>query len=402
MAMVQPALEPTTPAALREAISAHAALVCTEHYGLDLSALILTGSLARDEVTYLNEDGETRVLGDAEFILIFKEGVRLPHAREIIGIQKEIEGALQKQGIHCQVGLNRSDPGYLRSIRPHIFGYELMTCGKVIAGDADILSLIPRFSAREIPLEDAWRLLQNRMLELLEVSTELYEPPPILPPAVHYRIVKLYLDMATSLLLFAGVYAPSYRERGATLMALSSHARSDDWPFQLREFATAVLHCTEWKLSPDPRKARVGIEFWQQAIAAAHQLWRWELGRLSGVAGSCLSDCQLMEYWSKRQGFFGRLRGWLYVVRREGYLRSWAHWPRWARLAWKASPRYWVYTAGADLMFHHSVPPQDPFLLDVRGRLPALPAGTDDKVSWRSLASEVAWNYQRFLVQTRA
>ena len=47
-----------------------------DRYGGDLRALILTGSMARGEETIVERDGVQRVLGDAEFLLIFHDSAR--------------------------------------------------------------------------------------------------------------------------------------------------------------------------------------------------------------------------------------------------------------------------------------------------------------------------------------
>jgi hypothetical protein len=393
-------------ARLQKEVVAETLKACSRHYGAALRAIIQTGSLARDEASYRCEPGRTVVLGDAEFILIFGERARLPHPRDIVAVQTEIENALAARAIQCDIGLNRSYPSYLRSIRPHIFGYELMTCGRVVAGDTGILSLIPRFSSGDIPLEDAWRLLQNRMIELLEVSTDLADSPGVLPERVYYRVVKLYMDMATSLLLFAGAYAPSYRERAANLRSLAVRHSRGDWPFELEEFAETVAGCTNWKLAPGSPRAGEGERFWRRAIADARRLWRWELARLT-QAPEDASDEELWVRWAGQQTWAARIRGWLYVIRSQGCLRGWRNWLKWAQLACESSPRYWIYKAGTELLFQ--LPPllaasdfHGPATLDVRGRLPALHARSARKAKWSDLISEVAWNYHEFLVQTRS
>ena len=68
------------PQTLRVAIDEQVAAACASRYGNDLRAVVVTGSLARDEVTAREDQGRRRLLGDAEFLLIFHETARLPDA----------------------------------------------------------------------------------------------------------------------------------------------------------------------------------------------------------------------------------------------------------------------------------------------------------------------------------
>lgn len=133
-----------------------------------LRSLVLTGSLARDEGTWLHEKDRMRLAGDAEFLAVFAEHARLPSADVVAAVERAVEKRLHESGLEVHIGLSPVGPRYLRSLRPHIFAYELLEHGRVTWGDENILSLAPRFSRADIPLEDGFRLLLNRIIELLE------------------------------------------------------------------------------------------------------------------------------------------------------------------------------------------------------------------------------------------
>ena len=405
---------------LKAAFCTETARQCIEQYKDCLLAIVLTGSLARDEATFIEERERWSLLGDAEFILIFNEHASLPSSADLDPLCRRIRERLLQHNIQGNISLGDVCPTYLRKLKPHIFAYELRVCGQVIWGEPQILSLIPAFSASDIPLEDAWRLLCNRMIEQLEVVEDLADYPVILPPRVHYRTIKLYLDMATSYLLFAGAYAPTYRGRAERLRVLADNAVPDDRvPFPLQRFAERVTGCTlEKLLRPDQgglalisREGEPGVLLWEEAAAYARQLWRWELVRLTGARPQ-LSDLELLKRWMRLQPVSERLRGWLYVLRKRGWHRSWRHWTRWGGQAWRASPRYQVYAAASEVFF------QLPYLvgaadqspeLDFRWEklqrwLPVLQKGKvhDERLVWRQLASDTVWNYHEFLAETRA
>ena len=397
--------------ALRATIASETARLCAEQYPGQLRAVILTGSLARDEATWRTDGIQSRTLGDAEFLPVFADRAPLPDVQDVRNLAQRIDSHLVGLGIVCPITLCPVRATYLRRLRPAIFAYELRTSGQIVWGDPTVLSLIPAFSPSDIPLEDAWRLLCNRLVEQLEVAPEMSEPSMGPPEPALYRTVKLYLDMATSLLIFVGGYEPTYRHRAERLRDLAQReGRTDRYPFRLEPFVRIVSACTEWKLDGGDGQAPAGVS-WDGAIERAQRLWRWELARLSGASPE-LPDHALLEAWLRRQPATERARGWLHVLRKCGWHQSWRLWPRWARLARRASPRYLVYSAACRLLF------ELPRLRaensgstrkgeDWEGLWEDLPvirpwANLHRAHPWQEAVTEIAWNYREFLAGTRA
>lgn len=396
---------------LRATIGSEVARLCAGRYPGSLRAVVLAGSLARDEATWRADGARVRVLGDAECLLVFADRASLPDDRDVRDLAGTVGSRLAGLGIICPISLSAVHPTYLRRLPPTIFAYELRNSGKVVWGDATVLSLTPEFSAAEIPLEDAWRLLCNRLVEQLEVASDMSEPSMEPPEPALYRTVKLHLDMATSLLVFLGSYAPSYRARAERLRELAGRQdHTGQYPFRLEPFGRIVTACTEWKLGGGDGPVPEGVS-WQGVIERAHRLWRWELARLSGASPE-LPDHALLEAWLRRQPATDRARGWLHVLRKCGWQQSWRLWPRWAHLARRGSPRYLVYSAACRLLFE--IPR---FEADGRDEareggaweelwedLPVIRpwANEDRALPWREAANEIAWSYHEFLVGTRA
>jgi len=150
-------------AAAQQALWEVVAEACAGEFGSSLQAVILTGSLARGEGTFVEDSEGCRLLGDAEFLLILRAGSRLPREQAVNRVATRIARQLLERGVRGRVELSPAHPSYLRKLRPHIFAYELRACGQVVWGDPGILSLTPVFSPAAIPLEDGWRLLANRV-----------------------------------------------------------------------------------------------------------------------------------------------------------------------------------------------------------------------------------------------
>ncbi|MGH7368444.1 MAG: hypothetical protein ACREK9_18735 [Candidatus Rokuibacteriota bacterium] len=397
--------------ALRATIGSEAARLCAEQYGGHLRAVVLAGSLARDEATWRTDGIKWSALGDAEFLLVFSDAAPLPGGRDVQNLAQRIDSHLAGLGIVCPITLSPVRATYLRRLRPAIFAYELRASGQLVWGDATVLSHTPPFPASDIPREDAWRLLCNRLVEQLEVAPEMSDPSTAPTEPALYRTVKLHLDMATSFLVFVGGYEPTYRHRAERLRDLARReSRTERYPFRLEPFARIVSACTEWKIEGGNGPAPEGVA-WDGVIERARRLWRWELAQLSG-ASSDLPDQDLLETWLNHQPAIDRARGWLHVLRKRGWQQSWRHWPRWAHLARRGSPRYLVYSAACRLLFE--LP-----RLEAEGGdgtrddggwkglwedLPVIRPWADHRRArpWQEAASEITWNYREFLVDTRA
>lgn len=386
-------------------------------FGDQLRGVILVGSMGRGEATVVSEKGTQKVLGDAEFLLVFNEESTLPHPAAIAHARQEAEERIAKQGVSVELDLAAVHARHLRQMPPGIYTYEVKVQGKVVWGDPDILSLIPGFHASDIPYEDAWRLLCNRMIELLEAAGETTVTAGALPPVLHYRTVKLYQDMATSFLVFSGCYEPAYRSRAERLSRMAADPQPPaDLPFRLADFSARVSACTRFKLSgllsgaSNATGCPASAEFLRTAINDAHALWRWELERLIGDQ-SPRPDTDLMSRWMRTVSFRARIRGWARVLRKSHWHRSFRLWPRWLRLAMKSSARYCVYAAGSQLFFRlaklsdpsQAAAPPDRDLRQIRLWLPVEHRALKQTASgWNQAMLDVCWNYNEFLKDTQS
>jgi hypothetical protein len=400
-------------ARLGERVSQETAAKCARHFGSALRAVVLTGSLARGEGSLSSDGTPGKLASDAEFVVILHDRAPLPKSSDTTKLSAEIESQLAVDGVQCHISLSCAHGDFLRKMRPHIFAYELKTCGKVLLGEQNILSLIPSFAPTDIPLEDSWRLLSNRMIEMAEGLCEAHSlgRGPV-PQDVFYRAIKLNLDTATSLLIFKGNYAPSYRQRSQNISDLAKNSvDATGLPFSLTQVALLTAECTDWKLLGNTA-VRDAVDWQWIAITCrnASLLWEWELRRMTKAEGE-LSPAELCMRLMRQQPLALRIRGWLYVMRREGWKKTSTQWPRWLNLARKASPRFWVYSTIGEL-FARLDPrievgverelskPNWNILRECLPVLPQSPSPSTDE--WQRTAKDAVWNYRQFLVDTRA
>jgi hypothetical protein len=337
-------LHEVTPESLRQEVSEAMVETATRLFPRRLRVIVLTGSMARDEATFTIEGKEVEVWGDAEFVLVFHDGARLPSADEVEFLRGKAQAACKASSIRCQVDCSVAHGKYFRKLPRTIYAYELLQNGRVVWGDGSVLQDAPRFPALAIAREDAWRMVCNRLIETLEAA---HSPSPeggreVLP----YRLAKLQMDIATSLLVFEGLYQPSYAARAAALRSVDpklGEAIGISW----HAFVAATEAATRQKLGMGTLAA-VGPQQVRDVLAVAMKICAWELRQLLGITVATGSAASLMRLWMRRQSELARLRGWAYLWRAQGRTDVWRHWPLWIELYRHGSPRYWIYLAALE------------------------------------------------------
>jgi hypothetical protein len=378
-------------------MSAKIARVCSDRFGTTLRAVVLTGSLARGEGTWVRRGEGGQLLGDADIFLVFHSGTPMP-ANGTRAVREAIERALAEDDVVADVTLAPVYPEFLARLPRHIATFELRECGRVLWGDADVLSLVPGFSAAEICREDAWRMLANRIIEQLEAAAT---GEGVLSARSRYATVKLILDIATSYLVFAGLYQPAYGQRVRVLQE-AARDHGADVPFPLAPFAEILEAATAYKLQATPMPY-APERLWADAARYASDLWAWQLVRLTGGSPSSATP-ELMKQWMRQMPWKARLRGWASAARRSR-LNATLCLP-WLRLVPKGSPRYLTYAVATELFFRlPEVIVQDPDAADWPGLAASLPLPHTSPVqpdTWQALARSIALNYHQLLESTTA
>ena len=388
---------------------------CLHTLGGRLEAVVLTGSLARDEATWQQTDHGVRFLSDAEFIVILSDKAAIPSQAQVTLICSGAEEELRNNGVLCKLSFGAVHESFLLNLGETIFGYELLTCGEVVYGDPEILLSRAR-SVTGVSQEDAWRLLANRTVELLEIVPELVNAREPLSEAAQYRLTKLYCDMATSILVFQGEFVAGYKARAAKLCQLHEQGLLSGLPFNECWFVDVVGRSTKSKIThswegPSPFSTLDSV---QQAITVLDSLWTWELAQIHGATLPSAYD--MLRLHMQKQSLKARLRGWAYAARRRGALDSLRHCWRWLRLLQSASPRYCVYAAGLQAVSSFKFPVSSTANTSRLGQLETQNSKLETISRWlpivnfsvrtlpdeKDLAEAVLSNYREFLVETRS
>ncbi len=405
---VSPTGHATTPSRRAEAkflISDTMRRWCFQSLGARLKAVILTGSLARNEATWRETDGTVDFLSDAEFVVILHERADLPSKETATLISRGAEEELRNLGVLCKLSLGAVHESYLSHLGETIFGFELLTCGEVLYGDPKLLLGSGPHADIQVSLEDGWRMLANRTVELLEILPELAAGKALLSDAAQYRLTKLYLDLATSLLVFKREFVAGYQGRAAKLRELQERDALGDLPFDAEQFVEIVCRCTAYKTTnmwtgASPFAERKCVS---RAIADLLDLWSWELALMNSTEIG--SPDSLLKLHMRHQPLLARVRGWLSVVRREATVASMRYATQWLQLFRVASPRYCVYAAALNIWMDVRLNGTEPPKINskaARRWLLIENSTQESKNNVDSLVNAVIWNYQEFLVNTRS
>jgi hypothetical protein len=360
-------------------------------------ALILTGSTARGEQSVVERDGSIHWLSDLELLVVVPDAMPLPQLRrQLAAAATRINADLRAQGCDAAVELTTAPERYFRTLTPHVFSFELRTHGRQLFGDHRYLADIPPFEASAIPLEDAWRLVSNRMVEWLDhLAGPLREPE-----WEAYLIAKQYTDLVTSLSLFAGTYTATYQGRHDRLPELANFLRSTRLEEVLARhgFQEAAARSIGYRLNPAPMCGLDGgwIAMKNALPTLLTSVWRWELERLSSRPSE--DSARALAAARRVYRLRGRLRGWARFWVSLPFARLAPHVLRHARLFPAGSPRSLIYTSAAELLEASGSRDDRACLARVARMLPLPAAGGD----WGSLVSQCVWHWKKVLRMSRA
>lgn len=361
--------------------------------------LLLTGSVARGESVWQRHAGHWRLCGDIDLIAISRD----PHQAAVCrpALHRALATALERESLQAELSLSAGGIGFLERLPPSIFSFELLTVGEVLWGERTLLNHVPRCPITAIPREDAWRLLNNRIVELVAALAEGPGAAAVL------AMDKLYLDMTASWLLFAGGYALDSGTRlhqAEQLQDLHPEAvpwpRASSWLPRLR--AATALRAPAWR-TPDPAAAagsklpagaapadntppRSATALIREAASDARDLWRWELNRLGRKS--------LAQHARSRPAGPGAA-AWLAAAGAAGGLATRLRCAAQVLAAPTASPRYRVYAAASEWLWAY--PLLTPAARQAASRLPLPPPG---EASALQVAATIGANYQLFVAST--
>ena len=373
--------------------------------------LILTGSTARGESTAIVDSEGVSWFSDVELLVVIKDKRSVKNVLPTLKqIRVRTQDHLAQEGILVSIELTPAPEDYFCMIQPHLFGYELLLHGKQLFGAENYLALIPRFEPSEIPREDAWRLLSNRMVEWLDL---LVNKDTLSAELGFYTLTKQYLDLITSLSIFAGFYRASYRERAAQADQLKTWLEQYLPSLPGSGLLEASAIAAGFKANPDADEFRwlregenanlrsrlkpAGMEWLQDSLPLiTATAWTWELSQISGRqiphADGALQALRSNQRWKDW------ILGWGRIAARPRLRTGTIFFRRMPFLAPQGTPRNLVYVCTEQLLKAHGQQDQE-VLSWVRNHLPA--PREDSRIDWDTLTSQCVSNWRMFVRMTQ-
>lgn len=276
-------------AAVEQRIAADLRAVCDSveaQLGPRMSAVLLLGGYARGEGGTLDRRGDPGPYNDYDLVVVLERVRDLPAARRRL----QRIAAHWEHRLGVDVDLWPISRRALRRAPPTLFWLDVsMGARRMMAGHGEIERDLPRWKPRDVPLEEASRLLANRAVGLALSNLEDRECDE-LRAARH--IHKAVLACGDARLLAAAHYRATFVERQAELHRLSGAPAVEPHLVSAYEEATRFrTRPDEWRYPGDDARRWYG-----ESLA---EIRRWHLEWESWRCGTPADPLELAR-WNGR------------------------------------------------------------------------------------------------------
>ena len=262
--------------------------LCAAELGGSLKSLVLSGSFGRGEGSVLlHADGCVEPLRDYDVRLVVEgpvpraavEQVRSRFMQET-GLGGTDERFSGERGFSLTLETLTTEEARTSFVRDRdLRAFDHLHASHVIWGED--LSEGLRFPAAEIPKVNGLRFLYQKMVGLVghfggPGSDDARQ-------TLLYECHKTFIEICTALVLLAGEYVPSYRER-ARLFEAKWRVWFPELAWQLPDLADQIARSTQEKLFPGSTPAPNPVEMFYRTRKALLTVHRFYVHRLYGIA----------------------------------------------------------------------------------------------------------------------
>jgi hypothetical protein len=277
---------------------------------LRAEALVLVGSMARGEASVLQTEKGLICLSDMEFLLAVRTDRKARQRMQAVRVlMEQVTKEANSRGLECSFEFTPTGLSYFRTARPCIFASEVYRHGKVVWGDPSLLRTMPDAS---IPKIDALYLVCNRLIEQLVWRQRIYTDDGLEANRLFaYSLVKTYVDLGTSLLIFADSYESTYAQRAGRLASLRNllSGEIDDFDVLLDKIsASSLLKLRPEKELIDPLAKDVALRRWAELASFVLRVWKWEVRQLAN--GAYKDETDQVEHFARNCSPWERVRDW--------------------------------------------------------------------------------------------
>lgn len=133
----------------------------------NVKAIILTGSVARNQANFKQISGETFLESDIDVVIVVRTRSLLKSLLRVKKLSRIVTDHLHDLRFLSEVSLSVVTEKAITAAKPSIFMFDLITNGKVIYKSIQNNLVFRNFSIQDVPKSDIYRLLFNRMVEAL-------------------------------------------------------------------------------------------------------------------------------------------------------------------------------------------------------------------------------------------
>jgi hypothetical protein len=287
----------------------------SESHALRAEALVLAGSMARGEASVLRTENGLVCLSDMEFLLAVKNRRKArQRMRAVRELTEQVTEEAASRGLECSFEFSPTLLSYFRTARPCIFATEVYRHGQVVWGDPTLLQTMPDAS---IPKMDALYLVCNRMIEQLAWRARICgDDRPVADGLFAYSLVKTYIDLGTSLLVFADSYESTYARRAKRLASLRDLVSEGIADFDLlldKIAANSSLKLQPTKELLDPIPKDEALSRWAELARFVLRVWQWEVRQLAN--GTSGDEAAQVVHFARNCSPWERFRDWAKLAR---------------------------------------------------------------------------------------
>jgi hypothetical protein len=339
---------PHAPAQAKELLSwaiRNCARRVSESPDLRAEALVLVGSMARGEASVLESENGLVCLSDMEFLLAVKNDRRARQRMQAVrALTEQVTREAAARSLECSFEFTPTSLSYFCTARPCIFASEVHQHGKVVWGEPSLLRTMPDAGIPEI---DALYLVCNRLVEQLAWRERICSDAGLVADRLFaYSLVKTYVDLGTSLLVFTGNYESTYARRAERLSSLRDALCGEIEDFDL--LLERIAANSRMKLWPEKEllevlRKEVALNRWAELARSVLRVWKWELRQLARERSQVETDDVVA--FARNCSPWERFRDWAKLARTAAMN---AHWSDLLRATYFCgSPRNRLYVEAA-------------------------------------------------------
>jgi predicted nucleotidyltransferase len=226
--------------------------------GIDVSlgivSIILIGSTARKEETYIKKDNESKLLSDIEFLIVIGKKGNVERITELLNKNISRIYSRETSGLfHIDYSIYYENK--LKFLDKRFINFETKYCGQVFWGDKTILAKFPDITIRNMNYSELQTVVIHRMYSVYKYLKILQDETDKI-----YILARNMLDIVTIILPYEKILLPTYNFRVNSVKNIM-HREGLEKYFEVDEFINCIENCYLIKKCPQViKESNINLE----------------------------------------------------------------------------------------------------------------------------------------------